>query len=397
MPKEICVLVSPVPFLWLNKVLTFWTTNQWLPETVFTSYVRSTAQLHSDSGLNSEHHTTGCPSAQLVACYKDSSSLLNIDLNSHAIRISIHCSLVTSLWYKAHMHTHMHAYRYCAANSSVQETSKLQNHSFLSFLISAVLGVCLMAKIFFWLQLQITLALALLGAWTMQCSVDEQLLNVTFFPPHLVALILHRPNPLPRAILFISSWANKWALQIITRRCKSFYSHQWICSHIERARAGEAGRKQLDFHMPVPISRCLEHVFRACHIGKYYDQRQIFSKSNFPSITELNLQRTRTTSVTLCAKSTYLQFPPRTQNLLLFRLEVQLGLTVFWITFLLTFSEGYLWIKMGQENKARAFTKQSYKPLTLVTPDTLAFHTYASQAPALPQCLFPHYYVSSSQ
>lgn len=178
---------------------------------------------------------------------------------------------------------------------------------------------------------------------------------------------------------------------------RELLGHQWTCSHIERARAGEAGRKQLDFYVPVPISRCLEHLFKACHIGKYYDQWQIFSKSNFPSITELNLQRTRTTSVTSCDKSTYLQFPPCTQSLLLFRLEVQLGLTVFWITFLLTFSEGHLWIKMGQENKARAFTKQSYKPLTLVTPGTLAFHTYASQAPALPQLLFLHYYASSSQ
>ena len=40
----------------------------------------STAQLLSDSGLNSEHHTTRCLSVQLFACYKDSSSLLNIDL-----------------------------------------------------------------------------------------------------------------------------------------------------------------------------------------------------------------------------------------------------------------------------------------------------------------------------
>lgn len=42
MHKEICVLVSPVAFLWVNKGLTFWIINEWPPEIAFTSYMRQT-------------------------------------------------------------------------------------------------------------------------------------------------------------------------------------------------------------------------------------------------------------------------------------------------------------------------------------------------------------------
>lgn len=215
-------------------------------------------------------------------------------------------------------HTCTHACTYTDTVLQTQVFAKPANSRIIIFypVLFQLFWVPALWQRFFWLQLQITVVLASLRAWNMRFSVDEQLLNVTFFPPHLVALILHKPNPLPRTILFISSWANKWVLQVITRRCESLYSHQWICSRVWE---GEDMRKlegsNMDFHVSVPGNWCLGHVLKAHHTGKYCDQWQIFSKSNLPSVTEPTLQRTRNTSVTSCDKSTYLQFPPHTQSL----------------------------------------------------------------------------------
>lgn len=48
----------------------------------------------------------------------------------------------------------------------------------------------------------------------------------------------------------------------------------------------------LDFHVLVTSNRCLEHIFKACHIGKYCDPCQIISKCNLPGIMEPTLRRT---------------------------------------------------------------------------------------------------------
>lgn len=114
----------------------------------------STTQLHSDSGLN--HHTTQHLSVQLFACYKDSDSLLSIDLSELP----------------------------CTWNFN----------SLLSCGQCSTKPTCTHAT---------SLALALLRAWNMWYS------NVAVFLPHPAALIPHKPNPLPSAILFISSWSIK--------------------------------------------------------------------------------------------------------------------------------------------------------------------------------------------
>lgn len=46
-------------------------------------------------------------------------------------------------------------------------------------------------------------------------------------------------------------------------------------------------------------------------------------------------------------------------------------------------------VKIGQENKAGALTKQSNKHLTLITAGALAFHVYASQGPSIAHADFP--------
>lgn len=55
---------------------------------------------------------------------------------------------------------------------------------------------------------------------------------------------------------------------------------------------------------------------------------------------------------------------------------------------LLTLLEGHFWIKVGQENIAGVFTKHSNKKQNLITPSTLPFRIYASQAPTLPHVYF---------
>lgn len=70
----------------------------------------STAQLHSDSRLNSEHHTTRCLSVQPFACYKDSSSLLNIDLAELPCNWNFDSLLSCDQSLVQNTHAHMHAH-----------------------------------------------------------------------------------------------------------------------------------------------------------------------------------------------------------------------------------------------------------------------------------------------
>lgn len=69
----------------------------------------STAQLHSDSGLNSEHHTMQCLSVQLFACYKDLSSLLNIDLAELPCNWNFNWLLPCDQSLVQNTHAHVHA------------------------------------------------------------------------------------------------------------------------------------------------------------------------------------------------------------------------------------------------------------------------------------------------
>lgn len=268
----------------------------------------STAQLHSDPELNSKHHKTQCLPIQLFAFYKGSSSLSDIDLAELPCNWSFDSLLSCDQSLVQNTHAHMHAcIQIPCRKFKCSRDQHIPELVFYPFLFQ-LFWMCALWEIFFNYNYRLHWPLPHSGPEICDAQLMSSYWMLHFFPLHLVSFILQKPNPFPRAILFISSWAAKWALQVITSRSNSLYSHQRVCSHTRGEELWKLEGSNLSFHVSVSSNRCLEHVFKVYHGGKYCDHWQIFSKSNFPSITEPTLQRTGIISVTSCDKSTYLPF-----------------------------------------------------------------------------------------
>lgn len=127
-----------------------------------------------------------------------------------------------------------------------------------------LLCMCALWERFFYYNYRLHWPLSHLGPEICDAQLMSSYWMLHFFPLHLVAFILQKPNPFPRAILFISSWATKRVLQVITRRSDSLYRHQWIYSHTRGKELGKLEGSNLNFHVSVSSNRCLEHVFKVC-------------------------------------------------------------------------------------------------------------------------------------